>query len=103
MSEDKLSDIAKDKLSDTSLEEKKLDMVEKNPVIITLWVGFIISVLSIIAILILNLAFKFEYDNLFFRIALGVFIVGVLILFFALILRRLRRKGINYFVTVVEN
>ena len=81
--------------------EKKLNdtELERNPVITTLWIGFIISVLSIIGILILSLAFNQDYTNSSFRIALGVFVIGVLILFFALILRRLRRKGIAYFVT----
>lgn len=74
-------------------------LVERNPVITTLWIGFAISVLSIIGILVITLALDMTYEDLVFRIVLGVFVIGVLILFFALILRRIRRKGIDYFVT----
>ena len=82
-------------------EQKELDLVERNPVITTLWIGFSLSVLSIIGLLTVTLvpALNMTYDDLVFRIILGIFVIGVLILFFALILRRLRRKGIDYFVT----
>ncbi len=88
-----------EKSIDIDTGDKTPESIEKNPVITTLWIGFTISVLSIISILILTLAFNQTYDDLFFRIILGIFVVGVLFLFFALILRRLRRKGIDYFVT----
>lgn len=85
----------------TSKDSIEHDDVERNPVITTLWIGFSISVLSIIGILVVTLipALGMTYEDLIFRIILGVFVIGVLILFFALILRRLRRKGIDYFVT----
>ncbi len=79
-------------------EEKKnkidAEEVERNPVIATLWVGLIIGVLGVLGIIISQVAL----DGNYFRIFLGVFLGGVLICFFALILRRLRRKGIEYFV-----
>jgi hypothetical protein len=87
--------------SKDSVEMENDYEIERNPVITTLWIGFTISVLSIIGILVVTLipALGMTYDDLVFRIILGVFVIGVLILFFALILRRLRRKGIDYFVT----
>ncbi|MFW9852986.1 MAG: hypothetical protein ACFFDS_08585 [Candidatus Thorarchaeota archaeon] len=79
-------------------EEKKNKIdtgeVERNPVIATLWVGLIVGVIGVLGIIISQVALG---GNLF-RIFLGVFLAGVLICFFALILRRLRRKGIEYFV-----
>ncbi len=83
------------------LEEahKELDFEERNPVITTLWIGFAVAVLSIVGILVVTLALAMTYEDLVFRIILGIFVVGVLILFFALILRRIRKKGIDYFVT----
>jgi hypothetical protein len=50
-------------------------------------------------LIVVAVVFGMVYEDLAFRIALGVFVIGALILFFALILRRLRRKGIDYFVT----
>lgn len=75
------------------------DEVERNRVITTLWIGFTVSVLSIIGLIVVAVTFGMVYEDLAFRIILGVFVAGVLILFFALILRRLGRKGIDYFVT----
>ena len=79
-------------------EEKKnkteTEEIERNPVIATLWIGLIIGVIGVLGIIISQLALDGDY----FRIFLGIFLGGVLICFFAIILRRLRRKGIEYFV-----
>ena len=88
MSEDKLDD---------------LDHESKNPVITTLWIGFAISVLGIAGMIITSVFIKTILVNLgiqemIFRITLGVFVIGVLIISFAFILRRIRKKGLDYFV-----
>lgn len=77
-------------------EKNKIESeeIERNPVIATLWIGLIVGVIGVLGIIVSQVAL----GGNFFRIFLGVFLAGVLICFFALILRRLRRKGIEYFV-----
>ncbi|MBY9000611.1 MAG: hypothetical protein KGD64_06840 [Candidatus Heimdallarchaeota archaeon] len=80
------------------MKEEKQDDLEhlgRNPVVTTLWIGFAVSLLGIVGLITFSLIID-EY--LYFRIALGILAIGVLIISFAFILRRIRKKGLDYFV-----
>ncbi|MCG3222222.1 MAG: hypothetical protein H7641_12660 [Candidatus Heimdallarchaeota archaeon] len=78
----------------TKLKERKT----RNPDIIIFWIGLVISLIGIISTIVLSIALQLDTDDSRFRAVLSVFIFGVLILGFGLIVRRLRRKGIEDFV-----
>lgn len=83
--------------------EDDFERTDRNPVITTLWIGFAVSVLGIIGLITTSVFIKEYLENLgiqstMFRITLGVFVVGVLIISFAFVLRRIRKKGLDYFV-----
>ncbi|MHA1202754.1 MAG: hypothetical protein ACTSQ4_09550 [Candidatus Heimdallarchaeaceae archaeon] len=83
------------------MKEEKLDDLEhlgRNPVVTTLWIGFAVSLLGILGITILSVFLGQGIQDMYFRISLGVFVIGVLIISFAFILRRIRKKGLDYFV-----
>ena len=83
------------------MKEEKLDDLEhlgRNPVVTTLWIGFAVSLLGILGIVILSVFLSMGIQDMYFRISLGVFVIGVLIISFAFILRRIRKKGLDYFV-----
>ncbi len=84
-------------------KEDDFERTDRNPVITTLWIGFSISVLGIVGLITTSVFIKEYLENLgiqntIFRITLGVFVIGVLIISFAFILRRIRKKGLDYFV-----
>ena len=83
------------------MKDVEADATEKrmrNPDIIIFWIGLAISLIGIISTIILSIALQLETDDWRFRTVLSVFILGVLILGFGMIVRRLRRKGIEDFV-----
>ncbi|MHA2254782.1 MAG: hypothetical protein ACXAAM_01770, partial [Candidatus Heimdallarchaeaceae archaeon] len=78
----------------TKLKEEKT----RNPDIIIFWIGLAVSLIGIISTIVLSIALQLDTEDWRFRVVLSVFIFGVLILGFGLIVRRLRRKGIEDFV-----
>jgi len=79
------------------MTEDKIDLDDierRTSDIIILWIGLIISLIGIVGIIATTIL---ETDDTYFRIMLAVFILGVLVIGFGLIIRRLRRKGIEDF------
>ena len=83
------------------MSEEKTKLKEgrkRNPDIVIFWIGLAISLIGIISTIILSIALQLTTEDWRFRAVLSVFIFGVLILGFGMIVRRLRRKGIEDFV-----
>ncbi|NPD87431.1 MAG: hypothetical protein HGN29_01825 [Asgard group archaeon] len=78
----------------SKLKEERI----RNPDIVIFWIGLAISLIGIVSTIALSVALQLDTDDWRFRAVLSVFICGVLILGFGLIVRRLRRKGIEDFV-----
>ncbi len=75
--------------------KKTIHNINNNLVVSLFWIGLIISLIGLIGIIIINIALGGRYYN----IALGVMIAGFLLIFLGTILNRLRKMGIDYFVT----
>ncbi|MCE7748063.1 MAG: hypothetical protein GPJ51_06680 [Candidatus Heimdallarchaeota archaeon] len=68
---------------------------QKVPALTTMWIGLIVGLLGLIGTMITGLA---ESEEWLFMLFIGVLVAGFFILFFSIILRRIKRKGIDYFV-----
>ncbi len=75
------------------VEKKVIDESKKNPGIVALWIGILVALVGIVLFVVFNIL-DFETNP-----GLGILVAGGLIVFFGFILIRLRKKGIDYFVT----
>ncbi len=67
---------------------------EKNPIFPLLWAGLLLTILGVFVMIIGNLITL----EIIYRVGLGFMVLGFLTIFFAFILRRIRKLGIDYFV-----
>ncbi len=72
-------------------KQKKHKTLDVIPI---LWTGFAISLLGMLIVIFTNMFFSGQYSNW----GMGVMVLGFLIGFFGLLIRRLNKKGIDYFV-----
>ncbi|MHA1223571.1 MAG: RING finger domain-containing protein [Candidatus Heimdallarchaeaceae archaeon] len=70
----------------------------KSPALVSMWIGLGVALVGLISLVILNITSLKEGREWQFTIFIAILVSGFFILFFALILRRIRKKGLNYFV-----
>ncbi len=83
------------------MNEKHLDkelIEQKTPALTTMWIGLIVGIIGLLGTMVTGITGMYETKEWLFMLFIGVLVSGFLILFFALILRRIKRKGIEYFV-----
>ncbi|MCG3260803.1 MAG: hypothetical protein H7644_13705, partial [Candidatus Heimdallarchaeota archaeon] len=83
------------------MSENKINMEleeQKTPALTTMWIGLIVGLIGLLGTMVTGLIDLDEKYEWFFMLFIGVLVAGFFILFFAVILRRIKKKGINYFV-----
>ncbi|MCG3255506.1 MAG: hypothetical protein KAU62_05420, partial [Candidatus Heimdallarchaeota archaeon] len=83
------------------MSENKINMElkeQKTPALTTMWIGLIVGLIGLLGTMVTGLIDLDEKYDWFFMLFVGVLVAGFFILFFAVILRRIKKKGIDYFV-----
>ncbi|MCG3255113.1 MAG: hypothetical protein KAU62_03415, partial [Candidatus Heimdallarchaeota archaeon] len=71
---------------------------QKTPALTTMWIGLVVGVIGLLGTMITGIADLSINLEWIFMLFIGVLVAGFFILFFAVILRRIKKKGIDYFV-----
>jgi len=83
------------------MSEDKINMElkeQKTPALTTMWIGLIVGIIGLLGTMITGIAGLNVTKEWLFMLFIGVLVAGFFILFFAVILRRIKKKGIDYFV-----
>ncbi len=71
---------------------------QKTPALTTMWIGLVVGLIGLLGTMVTGITGMYETKEWLFMLFIGVLVAGFFVLFFALILRRIKRKGIDYFV-----
>jgi hypothetical protein len=85
-----------EEMSEKHLEKELKE--QKTPALTTMWIGLVVGIIGLLGTMVTGITGMYETKEWLFMLFIGVLVAGFLILFFALILRRIKRKGIDYFV-----